>query len=523
MLKINKKNKTKNKVFEFLTIFSMVFGLVIGSGIYLKNRDQEGGVLSAAEKNPILALTIWLFIGVLCTFIMLAFIQIASSSKKENHNTIQSWTGKFINRRSASLFAIFYVCLYMPVLASIGAIFTIDTLFKAINVFLEASGNGTFRSKFTKETYVSIQILASTFLLIFFQVINAFTTTPSKIIQTVFTFVKFIPLIAVIAGGLTVYYNHSVEQNSFTENQNVWKVNSVFATVVPVLFAFDGFIYGATLQKDVEHKTVVAPAMMTSIMAVTAFYILITFAIFVGAKDGDVFNLFDTIFKNKPEFSLLFKIIITCTLLTTINGYTTLLPKTIQSAVDEGFIFIGSSKSAMTHKKAALIGSGITLIILLLTIAISLPLTWNDYVNNENTPNYFYVADATSSATAVYAFMIYLSLMIGLLVNYKTKKVEVLYNTRKSFITNIITTFILATALCYLNYDFFINNFMSNNRDKYIQPVSTLISGSLVLLFWVVNEYLIDRNQNGTNGTFKKFNPISWFKINKKQKTSEGK
>lgn len=86
--------------------------------------------------------------------------------------------------------------------------------------------------------------------------------------------------------------------NSFENNSNNWKTSVFFVTMLPILFAFDGFIYTATLQKDVEYKKVVAPVMFTAIIAVSIFYLIISAAIFFGANDGNIFALFDNLTAN---------------------------------------------------------------------------------------------------------------------------------------------------------------------------------------------------------------------------------
>ncbi|SYV96621.1 Uncharacterised protein, partial [Mycoplasma putrefaciens] len=46
--------KNKGKMFEFLTLFAMVIGTVVGAGIYIKNKEVLTGT-----HNPIIAIILW--------------------------------------------------------------------------------------------------------------------------------------------------------------------------------------------------------------------------------------------------------------------------------------------------------------------------------------------------------------------------------------------------------------------------------------------------------------------------------
>ncbi|AHI53386.1 APC family permease [Spiroplasma culicicola] len=497
MIKVNKKNKARNKIFEFLTIFSMAFGIVVGSGIYLKNRSS-GGVLETAGQNPYLALVVWAFIGVVCTLMMISFIEIASSIEKDDHNTVQSWSNKFLNRQSASLFSIFYVGFYMPVLASIGALFTVDVLFTyGIEPFLAATGKTALHETLSTASFLSIKITLSTILLISFQIMNSYTSKPSKWIQTIFTFVKFIPLFAVVIGGFVLFLTGNVdgESNSFDKSSGQWSLGTFFATAIPILFAFDGFIHASTLQKDVEHKEVVEPAMLTAIIGVTAFYIIITISIFIGANDGNIFNLFDSMFnENAPGISLLFKIIITLTILTVINGYTTLIPRTIKSAADEKFIYLGKRYENISHKSASFLGAIITDVIYIFTTSISIII---GIVRNE-TPNHMLIADTLSSTTVIYCFLIYLALIIGQIRNRHTNKVNV-RKVKGAYVIGIITAILLIIVLGYVNFEFFIMPFIRLDFIGLLTSISSLIVIVPIAIWYFINEELIKKSTFNPN------------------------
>lgn len=524
MIKVNSSNKRKNKIFEFLTIFSMTFGLVVASGIYLKNRDQYGGVLYEAQNNPWLAIMVWVFIGTVCTLMMISFIEITGAMKDGEHSTLQSWSKKFINRKTASWVAIFYVAFYMPTIGALGAMFLVDILFEqGIRLLIiETQGQDLLVSGMSAAGYLTLKLVASTILLIGFQIMNSTTVKPGRMIQTIFTFVKFLPLIVVVIGGITLFATTPNMQNSFNSQQNlVWSASSSFATMIPILFAFDAFMYAATLQKDVEQREVVAPALLSAIIAVTIFYTLITVAIFLGAKDGDIFNLFVNIFSTKlgaPWATFLFKLIIASTLLTMINGYTILIPKTVQSAVEEKLIYFGKKNTQeISIKKAAMIGGAILLAIYVTTIIVSIALTakgdgeW--ITSGTNTPVYKYyvpnpmeVLDYLSSTTVVYAFIIYLILNIAQVVNRFTNKVEV-KKVKGGLVAGIIASVLLTIIMVYLLYAFFIgkpfgldkpankthDEWWGNQKAAIVNAACSLVVLVPIFSWWGANEWKLKK------------------------------
>ncbi|WP_338061964.1 APC family permease [Spiroplasma turonicum] len=497
-------------MFEFLTVFSMVFGLVIGNGIYLKNSKEPGGVLGEAAGNPYIAIFVWVFIGVMCTLMMLTFIEATSTATNDgDHSTVQSWAKKFINRRSASLFSILYICMYMPVLISLAALFSIEIVFDTFNDFFSIA------SKWGMVKFTIIKIVLSTILLIFFQLLNIYTFSPSRYIQTILTFVKFLPLIVAIVGSFSVFFIGGVDQkNSFNPSEpfeKSWKLTTIFATIIPIMFAFDGFVYAATLRKDCENKKVVPPAMLSAILAVTLFYITVTVSIFVSREDGNIFELFNSIFNSNVYLVVFFKIIIALTMLTILNGYSTLLPKTINSAIEEKLIFLNFKSNL--YKKGGYLGFAICGLIYIIFVSLSIIIT----SKNINELSAFYISNYSSNSSVMFSFTSYLIIMIGVLVNKKTKKVKV-ENIKGGLVTGIISIVMLTIVLGYAYYDFFVNKMI--NKD-YTDPLLLIVFGIIIAIIWFINEILLSKKNIEKNDFILRLNPKNWIKYNKEQKVKE--
>ncbi|WP_146637185.1 amino acid permease [Spiroplasma clarkii] len=410
MINVNKKNKVKNKTFEFLTIFSMTFGIVVGSGIYLKN-SGDNGVLARANDNPWVAMAVWVFVGIFACMMMFTFLEASSAAKKDDYNSMGVLGAQFLGRKWGSLFSIFFIVIYTPLLTIIGALFTINSLFSAIDAFMLASGKGLSEAIGGNDVRIVVELILGAVTLVTFQAINSIYKDSGKWIQIIFSILKFVPLIIVIGGGITLYATGNVENNTFT-NQGGFKFNSIFACLIPILFAFDGFLDSINIQHDIEHKKVVSPAMLTGVISVAVFYLIVTVSIFLVSPNGNVLTMFD---KASPGFSLAFNLIITLTLLTTINAYTTLYPKIVQASYDEKYLYKRSFDEKIKWKNATWISVIITDVVIVTFVTTSLLIDSTDY---------FLVADYSADTGILYAFTVYALIMYGVIRNRKTKKLK---------------------------------------------------------------------------------------------------
>jgi|GEM_PF-857588 len=78
-----KAGQTRTKSFEFMTLFMMVLGTVVGSGIYMKNSE-----LLQQAKNPIIGIILWLIVGIVCVLSVIVFMEISSSTRHFGNGTM---------------------------------------------------------------------------------------------------------------------------------------------------------------------------------------------------------------------------------------------------------------------------------------------------------------------------------------------------------------------------------------------------------------------------------------------------
>ncbi|WP_339020863.1 APC family permease [Spiroplasma endosymbiont of Atherix ibis] len=498
MIKVNKKNKTKNKIFEFLSVFSMTFGIVVGSGIYLKNAGSNG-VLAKAGNNPYLAISIWILMAVFCCMMMLVFIEISSSTKNGEHNTLTIWAGRFVGRRYGSFITILYALIYLPVLIIIGALFTTSSFFQSLDIIYKFSTGDTQSQIISYEAKVAVEIFVSAILLFLFQIMNTYSTKSGKILQTILSFLKFISLLTVLIAGITFFSIGN--ENSFSpDNVKPFKFSNIFMTMVPIMFAFDGFLYSAAIQKDCEHKGVVAPAMMTGIVAVSAFYIIITIAIFMGASDGNILNIFE---KVDPRAHFAFNLIITITLLTMVNVYSIIYPLVIKVSIEEKFIY-SKNGAELSKLKSSWIAMAIVSLFFITFVTTGLLL--------EN--NFLYTAYLSSDSTILIVYLLNLPILVQMLRNRKTKKVKV-KKVKGAYFAGIFSCSMLIFMLALIHFFNILDPII--RKDNLVAPLIWLIFIIILVIAWIVNELIISKNNVDENDFYFRINLKNWFKYDKQK------
>ncbi|WP_425380200.1 amino acid permease [Spiroplasma endosymbiont of Stenodema calcarata] len=439
------QTKKHVKVFEFLTVFSTAIGITIGIGIYLKNDISEGHVLYFTQ-NPYLAIALWILVGILGIAMIMVFIEIASIKTKSGHGTLASWANILINRKVGSFFSIF----------------SINALFDAIDV-----------KSITKETQNTIAISAGLIILILFYLLNIFFRNVGKWVQTIGTFIKFIPLLVSLVIGFIIPMTGNVF-NNFKE----LKFGNFFMGLLPVLFSFDGFIYAAGLQKEVSNKKVVPKALFVAMVFITIFYVLQVISLFLGTDDGNIFTLFNNTIGGPIARILTWFIVIT--VLMSINGLIFVSPALGQTVQEEHLVYLGKRK--LSYQQIGLIQMIITVSFNLIIMGTSLGI--------KDDP--LYLLDISSNAVSFVAFIFYISLIVAIWVNRYTKRVEV-SKVKGMYYYAGFAIFLLLVSIGYIIYSFVV---FSNNHNT-LYSLVVVIGGSLVL--WGINELLLNKTSPPTN------------------------
>ncbi|WP_027063470.1 APC family permease [Mesoplasma seiffertii] len=464
---MQKKTKKINKAYEFMTLITMVMGMMIGSGIYIKNHSGVGGILGNAGNNPWIAIMMWSIFGVIATMIILVFIEVASSTKNKGHSTLQNWGSKFLGRKAGSFFSLFLVIFFTPVLTCVGAFLSVKVVFDGIDAL--------YGKEWAGETLrLTLRTLFTLIVLLGFMVMNIFTTKPGVIVQTVTALLKFVPLILVIIGGIIL--RSQGNENAFTNSSGKWEISHIILTITPIMFSFMGFIESASLQKDIKNKEVVAPALFCGVIGVSLFYVLISIAIFFGSKNGNVFTLFDNLFEKAPGWAMFFKVIVAITATSVVNGYAITGTKGILSSFEDD-LFYAKQGFKVSLVKAGILQSAITLFHAIIYIILG----WIFY------KDIIQVVDLISNTVAIATFTIYLLIIFGVIRNRFTNKVQV-DKVKYLFGIAAFPSIALSLSLVYIYYDLFSK---LGDAKGFIEPVIFIVTMIALIGLFFYNELKI--------------------------------
>lgn len=439
------KNKARN--FEFLTLFVMVVGTVIGSGIFMKNSQ-----LLTETGNPIIAIILWVVVGAIAVMTVYVFVEIASSTRHFGNGTISNWTKIFINRRLASFFSMFYLTLYFPICQAVFTAGFITYFFLALGINLPVS------------TQLTVYLVAGISFIVIFSLINGLSPVLGKRIQIFGTFFKFIPLIiALVAGfflidktgGSSAIWNGSGigsgEEHPWSSSD--FRPDLFIRGFGAILFAFDGFIYIANSQKTAKHKEVVPKALLVGMIFVALFYTLMAISLFLGSPDGSIVKVLEKVFSgNNPNNQTAIKaaeiisdifLMIIC--LIGINLFTYLGMVDLESSADAKLVY--SKNRGFSYRKAAWVQLSFSIAIYVGFILFGALITRDTGMDNLPTwkgintikPDDMKIGTwlgittdkissfigTVSSTASTLAFMMIASILVASIVNRRTQKVKV--------------------------------------------------------------------------------------------------
>ena len=523
-----KAGQTRTKSFEFMTLFMMVLGTVVGSGIYMKNSE-----LLQQTKNPIIGIILWLVVGIVCVLSVIVFMEISSSTRHFGNGTMGNWTKLFINRKVASFFSLTYVFMYMP---SCYAFFTGSF----VTFLLQAIGK-----EITPSIQLTIYLVAGIVILLGFTTINVLKPIIGEKLQFFGTIFKFIPLIIALIAGFclidknSVMFNDGYAGNDWNTHQ--WDPSLFLRGFGAILFSFDGYVYICNAQKGVTHKEQVPKALFAGMVFVTAFYLLIAISLFLGSPDGSIVSLFEKMFaggKSGSDISLGVRnasritsnILLMIICLLNVNVFTIIGATSIESDADAKLLFIGKDKTSVSHAKTAFFQVGVSIVVYVVFILIGFLATshgWNgihtnlDWVKehvfhgsskdlNNQALIYFlnkpseYLGIIASADTAI-AFIMIDVLIFAAVINRKTNKVKV------EKYGGVVSCGIISGIFMFLFSILGIYAFIDpdpTHKTPWVQTsgiwftVSMIVSLSIVLIVFLIQEHFFKKYpfKNGFKG-----------------------
>ncbi|WP_051418460.1 APC family permease [Mesoplasma seiffertii] len=446
--------KNKAKLFELLTLFTMVIGTVVGTGIYVKNNE-----LLVETGNPIIAIILWFVVGMVCVGIVYVFIEISSATRKFGNGTIGNWTKLFVGRKAASLCSMMYLIIYVPSCQGIFTVLFVTYIFKIFNVVLPPG------AMFSLYLFIGISMIV---IFLFINMYSPFNA--SKKILLFGTFFKFIPLIiALFAGFILAGTNGAMSNGGFGDQS--WSTSDFDPGLFirgfgGILFSFDGFIYIANAQKTAKHKEVVPKALLFGMIFVAIFYVLMAISLFLGSPDGTIENVLVQVFGGKGAGTLITNLVSIVICFMGINIFSYIGVVGMQSDAQSRVVY--SKGRNIDYIKAGYIQMVASIIIFTLFLTLGFGLSsgdWQGFGTSTNIVN----ADGDN---------IYQGLVFGNAAKY----VGIMSSTAACFGFSFITVLIFAS----------IKNRMTNKVEvekiKGFLPVAW-VSGILLALFVILGIY----------------------------------
>lgn len=241
--------KLKHK-YGFWTASAMIVGIVVGVGIFIKSSQ----VLSKTGGNLVIALLAWLIGGIIMIFNAYTFSLVGSSH--ENINGLSDYLDLTSNKKVSYYVSFYMATVYLPVITSVVGYFTSGYLMTVFNI----SDNGLL------QLLITILLL---FILFFFNVV---APKIAAYFQITTTFIKLLPIIAIVLIGLCFRNNQPVGLIT-TPVTNV--TNNFFSALLITCFAYEGWIMSTTISKEVKNSKKNLPkALLFGAITVVVVYIL---------------------------------------------------------------------------------------------------------------------------------------------------------------------------------------------------------------------------------------------------------
>lgn len=250
-----------NKKYGLPVALSMVVGIVIGIGIFFKAE----AILQQAGGNPKIALLAWLLGGIITIFSGLTIAEISAAIPETGG--MVAYADKIYGRLFSYIIGWSLSVLYMPAIEAIivyyFSVFLINFLGIESNYFL------------------MIAISFGTLTLVSF--LNMFSKNAGGIIQVVFTLAKLIPLGFIIIYGFVYGKTLTITMhsyNTFSGTSSKPFILLLGTALVPVMFAFDGWIYVSSISGELKNlKKDLPRSIIWGLTIITTVYLLFNIAL----------------------------------------------------------------------------------------------------------------------------------------------------------------------------------------------------------------------------------------------------
>ncbi len=494
-------NKPQERKYGLLSMLSLIVGIVVGSGLFVKNQSSFD-----ASQSTLVTITGWMFIGIIVIFMAFAFIEIASISKiKKEPGTLHSWATDLINPKVGRLIGYFFVFVYLPILIVALSSYSANELMNSVHI---ATDTSLIKSSIWGAYTVKVAIAA--FFLIFFAMLNMLTSKPGKAFQVSGTIIMSVPVvlltlisivvISLAAAGIPTH----VANEGVVQTGSIWDPNSVknqgmqdnglfkiFILALPgIMFTYDGFVWAAALQNESESQNTFKLALSIGIVLICVMSIALSWSIFaifpykeINGIDGyqgasmigqevngelvttpDIAQLSITsamtaIFPNAQWVGILMSLVIVIAIFNTLSGTTILAARNLSSLSEKNVIYDKDGKYLKRNK--ALVPHHSAKTILYVTLFWLVTLTTIDAINLAvfksaqipiiGSSDLMTSTNYALDVATIISYTISVSLLVAGLVNRKTKKVKT--EKVKAYVPfAVISCIVIALITAYYAY-----------------------------------------------------------------------
>lgn len=479
-MNINTNEKTKlsksSGKFGFFSIFVTIVGTVIGAGIFFKADS-----IYATTGSTIVSMISWIVAGFFILIMAVACLEIVSSSKNTDEaGTLSNWASKFVSPKFGTYVGLFLVFVYMPL--------TIIPLTQFTTDFISSAATG---DAYFTDMWLNVLITFSIFALL--TIINLHSSKTSRFIQLGGTIIKLIPLSLILISSLVFIIVDPGMSNFYNDTANVHAMSggTMFQTLMlslpAVLFAYDGFIYAGSLQNETKKKGTFKSALVFGILFIVFIYTMLAFGLYGSGniQSENPFSVSSVVVSVFGEevgswMNVIISITIVISISTGLNGFITSGNRSLSSMSETNLIRDDDKKQQQRNKGGVPYHSARNLAFINFIWFIII-YTATTFISISSGSFDEFIINVLSEFAVIIEFMLIGIIMMGGILNRKTKKVKV--DKHKLFIPSAVITVI---------FTFFIGTYetvyyLFINPDAYNLTIGIIMISSIVILVVATN------------------------------------
>lgn len=295
------------KKYGLFTAVAMVVGIVIGSGVFFKAET----VLKATGGNMPLGIAAWAIVGLIMIICSYSFAIMAT--KYEKVNGVVDYAEAAVGKKYGYYVGWFMAVIYQPTITSVLA--WVSARYTCVLVGWDITGG-------------ACMTIACFYLIVSFA-INSLSPVIAGKFQVATTVIKLIPLLLMAVIGTIIGLSNGMTAGNFSHvvDSSVSTGGGLFASVVAVAFAYEGWIIATSINSEIkDSKKNLPKALMMGAFIVVAVYIfyyiglagVVTTETLMKSGEAGAKRAFQNIFGSAGGALVFVFVIISC--LGTLNG-----------------------------------------------------------------------------------------------------------------------------------------------------------------------------------------------------------